>query len=95
MARVSGNIDPGKTLKLLAKAGKHAQLYWIDSGTNQPSERRDDHHQFDDPRGRYWQANHQYYQQQPYPLPPPQYLPQPPMPLEHFYASEPAQCMIM
>ncbi|XP_021288012.1 heavy metal-associated isoprenylated plant protein 32 [Herrania umbratica] len=94
LARVSGNIDPGKTLKLLAKAGKHAQMYWIDSGTNQPAaERRDHHHHFDDPQGRYWQANHQYYH--PYPFPPPQYLPPPPSMLpEHFYAGE-SQCMIM
>ncbi|XWS63719.1 hypothetical protein CRYUN_Cryun06bG0125900 [Craigia yunnanensis] len=71
LARVSGNIDPDKTLKLLEKAGKNAQLYWIDSGTNQPSGRRDHHHHFDDPGGRYWQANRQYYQ--PYSLPPANY----------------------
>ncbi|XVF33908.1 hypothetical protein REPUB_Repub18cG0011800 [Reevesia pubescens] len=95
LARVSGNIDPGQALKLLAKAGKHAQLYSIDSGTNQTSERRDHQHHFlDVPQARYRQTNHQYYQQ-PYPLSPPQYLPHPPVPPEHFYASEPAQCMIM
>ncbi|XVE50762.1 hypothetical protein DITRI_Ditri01bG0189300 [Diplodiscus trichospermus] len=97
LARVSGNIDPGKTLKLLSKAGKYAQVYWIDSGNNQTSESWRDHHNYylDDPQARYWLANHQYYQQ-PYPLPPPQYVPsQYPIPPEHFYSSEPSQCMIM
>lgn len=41
--RIEGNIDPGKTLKLLAKAGKHAQMCWIDS-KNPPSEKTDNQH---------------------------------------------------
>ncbi|MBA0730848.1 hypothetical protein Golax_022768, partial [Gossypium laxum] len=90
ITRVSGKVDPGKTLKLLAKAGKHAQLYCIDSRDgNQVSERRNYGHQFlDDHHGRYWQANHQYYHHPYDPIPrPPQYLPQPPMlppPLHYF-----------
>ncbi|KAG4176962.1 hypothetical protein ERO13_A11G277566v2 [Gossypium hirsutum] len=92
ITRVSGNVDPGKTLKLLAKAGKHAQLYCIDSRDgNQVSERRNYGQQ-------YWQANHHYYHHPYDPIPrPPQYLPQPPMlpPPLHYFDSEPAQCTIM
>ncbi|KAB1670056.1 hypothetical protein ES319_1Z203200v1 [Gossypium barbadense] len=100
ITRVSGNVDPGKTLKLLAKAGKHAQLYCIDSRDgNQVSERRNYGQQFlDDHHGRYWQANHHYYHHPYDPIPrPPQYLPQPPMlpPPLHYFDSEPAQCTIM
>ncbi|TYJ11837.1 hypothetical protein E1A91_A11G304400v1 [Gossypium mustelinum] len=100
ITRVSGNVDPGKTLKLLAKAGKHAQLYCIDSRDgNQVSERRNYGQQFlDDHHGRYWQANHHYYHHPYDPIPrPPQYLPQPPMlpPPLHYFDSEPAQCTII
>ncbi|KAH1083800.1 hypothetical protein J1N35_023561 [Gossypium stocksii] len=100
ITRVSGNVDPGKTLKLLAKAGKHAQLYCIESRDgNQVSERRNYGHQFlDDHHGRYWQANHQYYHHPYDPIPrPPRYLPQPPMlpPPLHYFDSEPAQCTII
>ncbi|KAE8667837.1 Mitochondrial import inner membrane translocase subunit TIM22-2 [Hibiscus syriacus] len=100
IARVSGNIDPGTTLKLLAKAGKHAQVYCIDSGLrNRTSERRDDGPRFlDDPHGRYWQGgSHQYYHHpyDPFPRPPP-YLVQPPMaPPQQAFSGEPAQCSIM
>ncbi|OMP04317.1 hypothetical protein COLO4_09771 [Corchorus olitorius] len=63
LAHVSGYIDAVKTLKLLKKAGKHAQVYSIDSGTkNTAVEKRDPYpHRYDDhdPQGRYWQPNHQ------------------------------------
>ncbi|KAE8684246.1 Mitochondrial import inner membrane translocase subunit TIM22-2 [Hibiscus syriacus] len=100
IARVSGNIDPGTTLKLLVKAGKHAQVYCIDSGLrNRTSERRDEGHRFlDDPHGIYWQeGSHQYYHHpyDPFP-PPPRYLSQPPMALpQQAFAGEPAQYTIM
>ncbi|XP_040989073.1 heavy metal-associated isoprenylated plant protein 32-like [Juglans microcarpa x Juglans regia] len=31
LAYVSGNIDPAILLKMLAKTGKHAELFWVDS----------------------------------------------------------------
>ncbi|KAL5746642.1 hypothetical protein ACOSP7_027788 [Xanthoceras sorbifolium] len=34
IAYISGKVDPGKILKMLAKSGKHAELCWIDSGQN-------------------------------------------------------------
>ncbi|KAK3227902.1 hypothetical protein Dsin_007764 [Dipteronia sinensis] len=34
VAYISGKVDPGKILKMLAKSGKHAELCWIDSGQN-------------------------------------------------------------
>ncbi|KAK1575659.1 hypothetical protein Q3G72_007345 [Acer saccharum] len=34
IAYISGKVDPGKILTMLAKSGKHAELCWIDSGQN-------------------------------------------------------------
>ncbi|KDP43732.1 hypothetical protein JCGZ_22359 [Jatropha curcas] len=34
IARVSGKIDPDKLLVMLAKAGKHTDLLWLDSGNH-------------------------------------------------------------
>ncbi|KDO61548.1 hypothetical protein CISIN_1g038889mg, partial [Citrus sinensis] len=34
IAYISGKVEPGTLLKLLAKAGKHAELCWVDSGNH-------------------------------------------------------------
>ncbi|KAJ4830896.1 hypothetical protein Tsubulata_011127 [Turnera subulata] len=34
IARVSGQIEPTKLMALLAKAGKHADLLWVDAGNH-------------------------------------------------------------
>ncbi|EXB67446.1 hypothetical protein L484_009526 [Morus notabilis] len=74
IARVSGRIDPHKILKLLEKAGKHAELLKVDSG----------HHQygttaFVDENGYHYSPGYSHYE----PTTPP--LPLPPPPSHHTY----------